>query len=68
LPRAFKAAQRSKRFEVRGSRFKTKSTPQREHDATATGWEMAEGLSVNHFPFELVATATVFDVVETSVA
>lgn len=53
--------------EVRGERFKAKSTPQREHDATATGWGMAEGVSVNHFPFELVATATVFDVVETSV-
>ena len=31
--------------EVRGERFKAKSTPQREHDATATGWGMAEGVS-----------------------
>jgi hypothetical protein len=54
--------------ETRGERLKAKSTLQREHDATAAGWGMAEGVSVNHFPFELVATATVFDVVETSVA
>jgi hypothetical protein len=45
LLRDFKATQRSRRCEVRGARFKAKPTPRREHDATATGWGMAEGVS-----------------------